>query len=277
MPTRLIKDSIHESEKVNALSDFQFRIWVNLITYVDDYGRGDARPAIIKGHCFPLRDEIEAADIGVALLQLAASGCIRLYVVKGMRYLYFPNWDDHQRGRTKVSKFPAPDSPEAVEYNPPQSAADCDNTPQNVPLNPNPNPNSNPESKSNEEEEERAREDSIDLSSPWYRFVQDYEKNIGLMPSSPVALEDLQMFFDEFGLDVLHEVIAVTVRRHADNPHVYFTSICRDWLGKGIKTVEQAKAAILDHERQWKGGKRGGNNRGGTDQSPRRVGNETIL
>lgn len=146
MPNRLIKDSIHESEKVSALSDFQFRIWVNLITYVDDYGRGDARPAIIKGRCFPLRDEIKAEDIGVALQQLSASGCIRLYIVNGMRYLCFPNWDTHQRIRTKVSKFPAPDGPDVVTYNSPQSAAECNSPPQNVSLNPNPNPESESES-----------------------------------------------------------------------------------------------------------------------------------
>lgn len=128
-----------------------------------------------------------------------------------------------------------------------------------------------------EDEEDRAREESIDLDFPWYRFIRDYEKNIGLMPYGSVVLGELQMFFDEFGPDVLHEVIALTARKHADNPHVYFASICRDWLGRNIKTVDQAKAAILDHERQWKGGKRGGTNWGSADQSPRRVGNETIL
>ena len=70
MPNRIIKDSIHESEKVNAMTDFQFRLWVSLITYVDDYGRGDARPAIIKGNCFPLRDRLTNKDIDAALTGL---------------------------------------------------------------------------------------------------------------------------------------------------------------------------------------------------------------
>ena len=47
MPNRLIKDSIRFSEKVNSLSDFQFRLWVSLITYVDDYGRGSQLLAIV--------------------------------------------------------------------------------------------------------------------------------------------------------------------------------------------------------------------------------------
>ena len=58
MPNRIIKDSITKSEKWSELTDFQFRLWVHLITYVDDYGRGDARPAIIRGACFPLRDRM---------------------------------------------------------------------------------------------------------------------------------------------------------------------------------------------------------------------------
>ena len=108
MPNRLIKESIHASDTVNALTDFQFRLWVNLITYVDDYGRGDARPAIIKGSCFPLRDCVTPEDIETALNGMAAIGSIGLYEVDGKPYLYFPNWEKHQTIRNKRSKFPEP-------------------------------------------------------------------------------------------------------------------------------------------------------------------------
>ena len=108
MPNRIIKDSIHESEKVNAMTDFQFRLWVSLITYVDDYGRGDARPAIIKGNCFPLRDRLTNKDIDAALTGLAGIGCIVLYEVDGRPYLCFPNWEKHQTVRNKRSRFPEP-------------------------------------------------------------------------------------------------------------------------------------------------------------------------
>lgn len=119
MPNRIIKDSIHNSEKINKLTDFQFRLWVSLITYVDDYGRGDARPAIIKGTCFPLRDRLTNRDIEAALTELAGTGCIGLYEVDGKSYLYFPNWESHQRVRTKVSKCPEPPTDDVS----PQSAA----------------------------------------------------------------------------------------------------------------------------------------------------------
>ena len=118
MPNRMIKDSIHASEKVNAMSDFQFRLWVNLIAYVDDYGRGDARPAVIKGSCFPLRERLTNKDIEKALAGLAGIGCIVLYESDGRPYLCFPNWEKHQTIRNKRSKFPPPpDNLQTIDFN----------------------------------------------------------------------------------------------------------------------------------------------------------------
>lgn len=128
MPNRIIKESICSSEKINSLTDFQFRLWVGLITYVDDYGRGDARPAIIKGHVFPLRDRVTTQAIQEALLTLARTGCVFLYNVGGKPYLCFPKWDRHQRIRQKVSRYPAPpdySEPPTVDSNSQQIAADC--------------------------------------------------------------------------------------------------------------------------------------------------------
>lgn len=146
MPNRIIKESISKSEKVSGLSDFQFRLWVHLITYVDDYGRGDARAAIIRGACFPLRDRMTNKDIEKGIADLAGAGCIGLYKVDGKSYLYFPNWDKHQRVRQKVSKFPSPDECDS-DF---EIAASCGELPQNAARiqNPesesriqNPNPN----------------------------------------------------------------------------------------------------------------------------------------
>ncbi|MPM41054.1 hypothetical protein SDC9_87703 [bioreactor metagenome] len=121
MPNRIIKESIHVSEKIALLSDFQFRLWTSLITYVDDYGRGDARPAIIKGAAFPLREAVTAADIEKGLFDLEKADCIRLYEVEGRPYLFFPNWEAHQRIQTKRSKFPPPASTVGDGGMPPES------------------------------------------------------------------------------------------------------------------------------------------------------------
>ena len=105
---RMIKDTIRTSKTINAMSDFQFRLWVYLITYVDDYGRGSADEELIKGLVFPRRKRVSEKDIGEALAGLAGMGCINLYHVDGESYFYFPKWSDHQRIQSKKSKFPEP-------------------------------------------------------------------------------------------------------------------------------------------------------------------------
>lgn len=109
MPNRIIKESIRTSKKINALTDFQFRVWAYLITYVDDYGRGSADPELLKGFVFPRRKTVSESDIEKALAELAGMGCISLYDVDGESYFCFPNWGDHQRIQTKKSKYPAPE------------------------------------------------------------------------------------------------------------------------------------------------------------------------
>ena len=109
MPNRIIKESIRTSKTINNLTDFQFRVWTYLITYVDDYGRGSADPEILKGFVFPRRKGLTESNIAKALADLAAVGSIVLYEVDGESYLYFPNWSEHQRIQTKKSKFPPPE------------------------------------------------------------------------------------------------------------------------------------------------------------------------
>ena len=108
MPNRIIKESIRTSKTVNAMSDFQFRLWAYLITYVDDYGRGSADPEILKGFVFPRRKGVTESTIEKTLAELANMGSIHLYEVDGESYLCFPNWGDHQRIQQKKSKFPEP-------------------------------------------------------------------------------------------------------------------------------------------------------------------------
>ncbi len=116
---RMLKESIRTSKTVNALSDFQFRLWAYLITYVDDYGRGSADPELLKGLVFPRRKGITESQIKDGLTVLANTGMITLYEVDGESYFYFPKWGEHQRIRNKWSQFPGP----------PQSAASCGNPP----------------------------------------------------------------------------------------------------------------------------------------------------
>lgn len=144
MPNRIIKESIRTSKSVNALSDFQFRVWTYLITYVDDYGRGSADPELLKGLVFTRRKGVTEQQISKALADLANSGMITLYEVDGESFLYFPNWNKHQRIRDCKPKFPAPpecpqnSQPAGTFSGSPQSAATCGELPPESESNPNP-------------------------------------------------------------------------------------------------------------------------------------------
>ena len=109
MPNRIIKESICTSETLAQLNDFDFRLWVGLITQADDYGRGEARPAIVRGRVFPLRDDVTLADVDASLRKMAEVGAITLYKVAGKMYYCFPTWGSHQNIRSKRSKYPSPD------------------------------------------------------------------------------------------------------------------------------------------------------------------------
>ena len=109
MPNRILKESICVSDTINQLTPLQETFFYRLIVNCDDYGRMDARPAILKSKLFPLRERMTLKDIGDALQALAGAGCVNLYEVDGKPYLCLPSWKVHQTIRNKKSKFPGPE------------------------------------------------------------------------------------------------------------------------------------------------------------------------
>lgn len=109
MPDRIIKESICTSDTLNALSDFEERFWWRLVVNCDDYGRFDARTAVLKSRLFPLMDGKTHKDMTNALRKLASVGLIDVYEVDGRPFLQVVKWDKHQRIRAKRSKFPSPE------------------------------------------------------------------------------------------------------------------------------------------------------------------------
>ena len=144
MGNRIIKDTIRTSKTVNNMTDFQFRVWTYLITYVDDFGRGSADPEILKGFVFPRRKRVTEKDIDTALADLAGMGCILLYHVDGEPYFCFPNWGTHQRIQQKRSLFPAPEDGELLPVGhgeSPSVTVGHGESPPESESNSNPNPN----------------------------------------------------------------------------------------------------------------------------------------
>lgn len=106
MPTRMIRDGILASERVNELSERAELFYRRLMSVVDDYGRYTANPTLLRSACYPLKvDSVKEDSIKKHLAEAAGAGLIVLYTVGGKEYLEIQDFG--QRIQSK-SKFPAP-------------------------------------------------------------------------------------------------------------------------------------------------------------------------
>jgi hypothetical protein len=107
VPNRILKDSVCTSDNLDHLTAEQEVFWYRLLVQCDDYGRMDARPAILRARCYPLRlGTVSEQDVADWLTALVASDLVRVYEVAGKPYLQVTTWDRHQQVRAKRSKYP---------------------------------------------------------------------------------------------------------------------------------------------------------------------------
>jgi len=105
MPNRLLKEGIVDSERINSLSSDAEVCFYRLLVVSDDLGRMDARTAILRARCFPLKEQSSInSKIEMWLSELVKAGLVIRYFVEGRPYLQIMNWD--QRVRSK-GKYPA--------------------------------------------------------------------------------------------------------------------------------------------------------------------------
>lgn len=106
MSTRIIRDGILTSERVNALSERAELFYRRLMSVVDDYGRFSANLTLLRASCYPLKlDCIKEDSIKKHLAEAADAGLIVLYMVAGKAYLEIQDFG--QRIQSK-SKYPEP-------------------------------------------------------------------------------------------------------------------------------------------------------------------------
>lgn len=108
MPTRYLKPGIRDSEAIDSVSALAETLFYRLLVTVDDFGRCDARPAMVKASCFPIKRSVDDDKCARLLSELASVGLIVLYESDCKRYLQVQKWDNTPRA--KESKFPPPDS-----------------------------------------------------------------------------------------------------------------------------------------------------------------------
>lgn len=110
MPGRLLREGILDSEAVNSLSLGAEVFYRRLMSAVDDFGRFDARPAVLRSRLYPLRlDTVTDKEVAAWTRECERAGLLTRYTAEGKPYLLF-----HRLGspRAKASKYPAP-PPEA--------------------------------------------------------------------------------------------------------------------------------------------------------------------
>lgn len=104
MPTRYLKPGICDSDSIDKCSPLAETLFYRLLVNVDDFGRLDARPVLIKSKCFPLKEEITSKQVDDLLAELSINGLVIVYR-KGERiFLQMQKWDNQPR--SKVSKCP---------------------------------------------------------------------------------------------------------------------------------------------------------------------------
>ena len=105
MPNRLLRDGICTSELINMLSPEEEVMFYRLLVVCDDYGYADARPAILKAQCFPLKESVTLGHIERWLSALAGKGLVARYRKDDKPFLAVSKWEQRVRSR---QKYPGP-------------------------------------------------------------------------------------------------------------------------------------------------------------------------
>ena len=103
VPNRLLRDGVCTSDAINALSADAEVLFYRLLVVADDFGYMDARIAILKAQCYPLKDSATSTKIENWLQELANAGLIYRYQLEGKPFLAVNKWEQRVRSRPKYA------------------------------------------------------------------------------------------------------------------------------------------------------------------------------
>jgi hypothetical protein len=110
VPNRIVREAILSSERVASLGWAEEVFYRRLMSVVDDYGRTEANPQLLRSKCYPLQtDTVRAADISRWMAACQKAGLILGYEVIGKQYLELQNFGQQQRSASKCPPPPAAD------------------------------------------------------------------------------------------------------------------------------------------------------------------------
>lgn len=109
---RSVHPDLHRDKTLASISATAERTFVRLWCHLDDEGRGEDDPDLLKADLYPRHRDVGPDQIEADLVELEAAGLIIRYTVDGDPYLCCKpdTWSNYQRPQKKQeSKLPGPD------------------------------------------------------------------------------------------------------------------------------------------------------------------------
>lgn len=257
VPNRILKESICGSETIDQLSYFEEVFFYRLIVNCDDYGLMDARPAILKGRLFPLK-EMRLQQIEDALRKLTSAELVSTYEVDGKPFLMMNTWDRHQQVRAAISKYPGPDGKFLTKGQRPILPVSRGNH-----LKSNDSRMKSSDSKCSRNSYSDAETDSYSEAGsagaredpPPGKMTASAYCELCLRGMSAGNYDELRSFLDEGMPDDLVRFAVDDACGHGNRTWSYVCRILNRYVVQGIKTVDQARAEKKAHESKAQGEK----------------------
>lgn len=103
MPVRYLKPGIRDSERIDRLTPQAEAFYYRILVTVDDFGRFDSRPAMLKAQCYPIKETITPKICEELLIELIQAGLVIAYESCGCKVLQVLRWEN--KPRASESKF----------------------------------------------------------------------------------------------------------------------------------------------------------------------------
>jgi hypothetical protein len=106
MPTRILRDGINDSLRINALSERAELFYRRLMSIVDDFGRYEAEPLILHAKLYGLRRSVSVEEVEGFLEECCVGGddaLVTTYTIGKKKYLQINQFGQRER----TAKYPA--------------------------------------------------------------------------------------------------------------------------------------------------------------------------
>lgn len=105
MPQRFLRPGLTTSTRFNSAGWQAQSLYVRLITLVDDYGRFESHPMLLKSLAFPFNPEITCEQMLWLCEELQTNDLAVFYEVGGKGYLQLSRWQEKARSHSKFPEF----------------------------------------------------------------------------------------------------------------------------------------------------------------------------